>query len=316
MSGHHSTGHEFNGHLARIAGAIWTAGRAQPRPSQSAADSARRDSVGTGEAQQAMRDPVSSPASSSTGMIGGSVAALLLMLLGVLMAPITGCTSGMPADRVNPSLHASYDETMVWTIAPIINESGVSIVNTIALADTVAAEAQRVRGIDVIPVQRVLDGMRALDIGRVETVTDAQSLARLVGADAIIVGTLTSYDPYNPPQLGMTLQLYTVGRNGDGPFDTRQLSMAPSDRFLPGGTEFEQPVATSSQMFDGSDNGTRLDLERFASGRTLQMSAFGWEKYLLKMDLFAEYAANRLLADLLSQERTRIAYGGQAPRDW
>lgn len=237
----------------------------------------------------------------------GRCAAILLALCLVLLP---GCTGGAAMDRINPRLRAGYAEPMAWAVAPVINESGVSVVDPVALADVIAGEVQRVEGINLIPVQRVLDAMRALDIGRVESVTDAESIARVVGANALLVGTLTAWDPYAPPRIGLTLQLYAAEGPGGGPFDTRVLSAAASDRYLPGGeSTSDQPVASASNLFDGADNALRLDLMDFAAGRTKQESAFGWERFLVQMDLFAEYAANRLLADLLSQERLRVARG-------
>jgi len=70
-------------------------------------------------------------------------------------------------------------------------------------------------------------------------------------------------------------------------------------------------------VLDASDNGVRLDLERFARGRTEMDSALNWKRYLVVMDLYTQYVADRLLRDLLREERVRgnqrLAAGNQRP---
>src|SRR5690606_2123679 len=129
---------------------------------------------------------------------------------------------------VNPPLIAPYAEPRIWAVAPLTNESGVSTMDALRLSDVLADEAQRVQGLAVLPVQRGLDAMRAMNLGQVQSPEEARALAQLVGADAILVGTIGAYDPYDPPKLGMALQLFEAsGRTGSS-LDTRTLSTAPS----------------------------------------------------------------------------------------
>jgi len=145
--------------------------------------------------------------------------------------------------------------------------------------------------------------------------------------DGLIVGTVTAYDPYQPPVLGLTLQLVTSGRGevrrSDASINSgkgvRILGASPSDRNLPGLRRFTQPVSSVSAIVDASDHSVLLDVKRFAEGRTDPDTALGWEKYLYSMDAYTLYVSHRLIRDLLNQEQLRLgsemASFGSADRD-
>ena len=228
-------------------------------------------------------------------------------------AVLTGCAK---RTIVNAPTMSPYPASKMWAIAPLINESGTSAVDPLHLSDLLAQELQQVSRIDVLPVSRVLDGLRAMNIDRIQSVAEAQALVRLLDVDGLIVGTITAYDPYNPPVLGLTLQLYTSGRetvvddDRNAPLNSakgvRILGAAPSDSRLPGLRTFSQPVASVSAIIDASDNAVRLDVERFARGRTDPDSAFGWQRFLYSMDAYTIYVGHRVIRDLIREERLRM----------
>jgi len=239
---------------------------------------------------------------------------LIRALAPLAAALLASCAGKKPV--INGPLLSPYSEPMTWAVAPMMNESGVSILDTLAVADVIAQEVAKIHGIDALPVQRVLDGMRSMDIGSIDSPGTARSLARLIGADGLIVGSVTAYDPYNPPTLGLTLQLYTARALPPDDLIDR-IGTAANDTMLHGFGEDERPASSASIVLDASDNGVRLDLERFASGRTETNSALNWKRYLVVMDLYTQYVADRLLRDLLTQERLRnnqrLAAANQRP---
>src|ERR1043165_2905718 len=92
-------------------------------------------------------------------------------------------------------------------LSPFINESGVSIVKTDHIADLFTEQTEEVEGIATVPVNRVLAAMRRLEMRTVPPPADANSLMNLLGVDGLIVGTISTYDPYPPPKLGAAVQL-------------------------------------------------------------------------------------------------------------
>ena len=247
----------------------------------------------------------------ATTVLGAAAMLLLLLLAG-------GCAKRREVVQVNAPLLSPYSQPQVWAVAPLANESGVSVADDLAIADTLADEVQKIEDIDALPVQRVLDGMRAMDIGAIASPQEARALARLIGADAIVVGTITTYDPYRPPKLGLILQLYLADETTDAAVatatDLNRLRTAASDVTL--AVEAAAPdgaPSTAAGIFDAADNGVRLDVEAFARGRTQSVTAMGWERYLAVMDLYTQYVSHRLLKQLLVAERSRL--GGSAMED-
>ncbi len=239
----------------------------------------------------------------------------LAVCLGLLLVVAGGCMRERTA--INAPLMSPYREPVTWAVAPPVNETGVSTIDTLAVADIIAREVQNVQGIDALPVQRVLDGMRAMDIGSIDSPASARALARVIGADAIIVGSVTAYDPYKPPVLGLTLQLYHAQPPSQADDVIEHLGTAPSDSALHGFEPDAWPESSAAAVLNAADNGVRLSLEQFARGRTETNSALNWERYLVVMDLYTQYVVDRLLRDLLMEERTRnnrrLATANQRP---
>jgi len=237
--------------------------------------------------------------------------AVVLAVAFALAVIAVGCAR---RPTVSPSLISPYPADKMWAVAPMINESGTSVVDALHMSDVLAQELQQVYRINVVPVSRVLEAMRALDIGRIQSVHDAQALIRTLDLDGLVVGAVTAYDPYQPPRLGMTLQLYTSGAEGraEAPsLDTgkgvRLLGASPSDRPTGILREFEQPVASVAAVIDASDNGVLLDVQRFAEGRDDPVSALGWRRFLYSMDAYTQYVGHRMIRDLLREERIRMS---------
>lgn len=231
---------------------------------------------------------------------------LQLLLLAAALPAIGCANSGKPL-VVSAPLHSPWSENRLLAVAPLYNETGVSTLDALHYSDLLVAELQQVRGVDVTPMQRVLGAMEEQDIAWISSVDEARAIARTLGADGIVVGTLTSYDPYYPPRLGLALELIPVRAGGPGVSlqDTRALQSAASD-MESGITSWESGWPTASEIVDSSDNGVRIHLERFAAARTDPESALGTTRYLYQNDLFMRYVSYRLISELLRQERLRL----------
>ncbi len=227
----------------------------------------------------------------------------------MIMISAIGCSH---RPTVNASLMGPYPESKVWAIAPLINESGTSAVNTLRLTDLLAQEAQQVQRIDIVPVTRVLLAMETLHLDRISTVHDAQAIIRLLELDGLIVGTVTAYDPYSPPVLGMSIELYTNGgeygdqvaslNNGKG---VRLLGASPSGH-ASGLLDESQPVTSVASVVDASNNAVLMDLQRFGEGRTDPDSAMNWKEYFYSIEAYSQYVGHRMLRDLVREERARL----------
>jgi len=153
-------------------------------------------------------------------------------------------------------------------VAPALNLSGQRGVDPLLQADLLYQELQQVRGLTVVPVNRVAETLVALNLPQIESAEQAGIVCRTLGVDALIVPTVTLYDPYSPPKLGASLQMFRVdpGASADGRgLDPRELtrrSTPSSVEPLPRNADFIQ----AARVFDAQAGTTRAG--RWASGST------------------------------------------------
>jgi hypothetical protein len=249
---------------------------------------------------------------SSRGVIRWLAAA---SIAGCLAALCAGCAQ---KDRlVTPVTHAApYDTTrgeVLWAVAPLRNESGTTAVDRFEIGDKVVAAAAQVRGVRVVPLNRTIAAMRALGMNDLTSPADARRLAAELGVDALVLGSITAWDPYNPPKVGIALALYarpgTLQDARDG-LDVRALRYQPTDyQYFPRTAFPDAPASVVSEYLDGKNHQVQSDLKRYAHGRHDPGAALGWRRYLTSMDLFSEFAAWHAMGRLLEHESIRL--GGQ-----
>lgn len=218
---------------------------------------------------------------------------------------VSGCES-TPKLQTPVTLVSPYSERQVWAVAPFINESGVSIVAGDRVADAFTIEAEGIDGIDTLPVNRVIAAMRRLNMNAVTTPGQARLLMNALGADGLIVGTVTAYDPYQPPKFGASVALFTGDVATAHAIDPVQATRARTDTVSPGSMPTNAPSAQASGIYDAGNHETLIWLDGYAAGRSEPSSAFGEGIYLVRMDLYTQFAAYRLLNDLLQSERARV----------
>lgn len=237
----------------------------------------------------------------------------LLFTLTLLLVVVGGCRL-MPERIDQPTaLISPYPGAKLWAVMPLRNESGTSVVDSAAMADRLAAEIERVEGIGVLPVNRVLAELDRAEFDSVNSVGEAMQLMHRLEVDGLIVGTISAWQPYEPPEIGASIQLYSRRSPDADPIDTRALSGAPTDEQVGLTNRYEQPVASVGGHFDAG-NGTVLQrLKDYAEGRTPPQSAAGWRRYLLSMDLYARFVSHELTRRLLDAERDRLWRNADEP---
>src|SRR5690606_21455668 len=93
-------------------------------------------------------------------------------------------------------------------VAPFVNLSAERSVDGRRFALAYHAELQKVPGFQVIPVgvtERAIVDLN-LDLDGPE---DALQLAQALGADAVVIGAVTDYNPYYPPRIGLQVSWYS-----------------------------------------------------------------------------------------------------------
>lgn len=232
----------------------------------------------------------------------------------VITLSIAGC--GGDSLKTPSVLVSPYDATRgetLWGIAPLLNETADPTVPTERVAEAIMHAAARVRGLGTVPLTRTVRAMNQLGLRSISSPSEADAVARAMGVDALIVGTVTAYDAYEPPRLGLNLALNTV----DGPsgsslnIDGLRGSPTGSDSRTGSATA---PDSTIVFLAEGRDHDVQMELRSFATGRHEQDTALGWRRYLASMDLFTEFAAHAAVSRLLDRERLRLVRSGAGAR--
>ncbi len=239
---------------------------------------------------------------------------------GVILA---GCTSKVPREQLIPPrvLVAPYHEgrgavaETLWAVAPLRNESGTTLVDTLAMTDTLTQQVEQIRGVTTVPLNRTLGMMQALGLYSIDSPQQAQAVIDALGLDGIIVGSITGYDPYDPPKYGLALALFArpgaMGTPGPGTHDPLStdpslLNAAATDSAIDVSRESLAPVSFAAEFFDGRNHEVLMAVESYAAGRNDTVSALGWRRYLVSMPLFAEFASYSLAQRLIEAERIRL----------
>lgn len=244
--------------------------------------------------------------------------ALVLLSL-ACAALLPGCAR--PPELVPPEVlvapyRAGLDAEPLWAVAPLRNESGTTIADALKVSDAVIAKLAEVRGLTVLPLNRTIAAMRALRMPAIATPEDARRLADALGADTLVVGTVTAYDPYNPPKLGITLAIYGRSPTPTESVDPAALGSAARESASNLRTSNpDAPLSVAQVYLDGANHGVLMELKRYSEGRRDDSSALGWRRFLASMDDFTEFAAYSAVSKLMARERLRSVRATVAIKD-
>jgi hypothetical protein len=215
-----------------------------------------------------------------------------IVLCLAVSAAVGGCSNPLtkkPPEPLESVIASPYPGVATIAIAPTINLSGSRDFDPLAVSDALYGELQQVPGLNVIPLNRVLFAMRQLNIRTIDDPAQAQRIAEMLGAQGLVVPAVTAFDPYNPPQMGMILQMYTP-REGAG-----------------GGGVQKQPASQANGVFNSTNQSVLRELAGFARGRTQFDSALREDKYLMDSDLYIRFVSHAMVRRLMEVERVRLA---------
>jgi hypothetical protein len=221
-------------------------------------------------------------------------------LLAAALLAACGCYNAEPPTKdygVEHPLEMPGGKTEVWAVAPAINLSGHREVDPILQADLVYDQIQQVRGLTGVPVNRVAQVYAGLEINQVESARQATRVCDLLGADALLVPTVTSYDPYSPPKMAVSLALFRRPGSAAAPAADVNVPNQPSSSFPP--AELRQAIG----IFDSADGSVRASLMKYAAGRSDPNGPMAEREFFLDMDSYSGFVYHQLIADLLGVRR-------------
>ena len=241
-----------------------------------------------------------------------------------LAVVLSGC-HGRSKDAAAPYRRSPSLSRLSIAVAPAVNLSGSSDFDPARIADLMANELGHMDGISVIPVSRVLGVLAAQGLDRVGSPEHAGELGRWLGADAVLVFAVTHYDPYDPPTIGISAQLFgqrrIAGDAGAAPGRSGEqggtLAYMPEDgRRDEAGVEL---LAQVQRVYSAAHDEVVNEVRRFAAARDSDNSAYGWRKYVVSQVGFIQFCCyttvRRLLEDPGTQQMTSMRTNGEEKRN-
>jgi hypothetical protein len=236
-----------------------------------------------------------------------AVIVVLWLLIAVVLMCTTGCS--MDPERAE-TLRGPYEQRQVFAVVPMRNESGSMYADGLRLADRMTEQFTLTRQVDTVPVNRVLAAMQKLGLSDVTAKHQALRLREALGVDGLVVGSLTAYDPYDPPKLGLNVELYLDPKHPSRAFDVRRMSRAASDRdwriegYAPG----DQPVSALSLFYDAADPAVQDRMTVFAVERGIDRGSTSTDArlYRISTDLYSSFVAYEVCRRLMQAETLRL----------
>ena len=226
-------------------------------------------------------------------------------LTALALVPITiAFQFGCARNDQELELRGSSEPRLV-VIAPVANLSGSRDFDPLKITDIVASELLSFPGLAAVPVNLTLASLAQRGKTHVDTAEEALELARELGADMTIVVGVTEFNPYDPPIIGMIMQIYVPPELEKTPrFDAVGASRAaaPVSQAAERVEEGAAPRMQLQRVFNGSMGWVQEEVRAYAKARDGDRSPLGWRKHLRSQELYARYCAWSLIRSMLVQE--------------
>lgn len=133
-----------------------------------------------------------------------------LLLIGLLAAGSSGCAF-LPEISHEPQFHNPFPQLQRVAILPFANQSDDPTVDGLEIANYYRTELQSIPGFEVMPVGVVDQFLKDNQIP-LDHQTDFTSLAKALGVDAVVIGSVTDFESFYPPRMGLAVNWYAANR--------------------------------------------------------------------------------------------------------
>lgn len=221
---------------------------------------------------------------------------------GLISIAMIGCATEEPKYGTEAQISSPLKKRQVWAVAPAVNLSGYQV-DPLLQGDLLFQQLQQVDGITAVPVNRVAQVYASLRIEQVQSAEQASIVCDVLGCDGLLVPTVTAYDPYDPPKLGVAIQLFRKsGSNKPDNVSPRDLARRASpgkEQSLAPAPDFLQTVG----MFDAASGSVRQAVYDYAKGRNDPLGPMGAKEYFVSMDRYSAFVYHTLIAEMLKHPK-------------
>jgi len=223
---------------------------------------------------------------------------------------VAGC--GGPRKPVeSPAIPNPTIGAVSIAVAPALNQSGSTDFDANRVADLMAGELMHAERVSVVPVSRVLAVLASQGTDRVQSPAHASEVAGRVGAEAILIFAVTEYDPYDPPSVSISAQLYAATpRPAYGALDDGSGGVSSDSHQTSGG----RMLAQTQGRFDATHTEVIADIREYARSRGADDSPYGWRRYIVSQQDFLRYCCHATIRGLLNGQGWPVL-AGEGRRD-
>jgi hypothetical protein len=121
----------------------------------------------------------------------------------------SGCSLIVPQVAHQPVIRNPFPQLRSVAVAPFFNQSDESTLDGREVALAYFAELQSIQGFEVVPIGVVEEAIIAHRVD-LSGPGEARRLAKILGVDAVVVGSVTDFTEYYPPRVGLRVEWYTA----------------------------------------------------------------------------------------------------------
>jgi hypothetical protein len=173
---------------------------------------------------------------------------LIALFIAGMLAGGGGCSLIVPTVAQRPVIRNPFPQLSRVAVAPFFNQSDEPTVDGRQVAMAYFAELQAVPGFEVVPLNVVEEAMLEHRID-LSGPNEARRLAKILGVDAVAVGSVTDFSEFYPPRIGLRVEWYAANPGyheipaGYGlPWDT------PEEEFIPDALVYESQMALARKQ--------------------------------------------------------------------
>ena len=134
----------------------------------------------------------------------------LLLLAALCCLPFGGgCSLIVPQVAHRPVIRNPFPQLSRVAVAPFFNLSDEPTVDGRKFALAYFAELQATPGYEVVPLGVVEEAILAHRVD-LSDAGEARRLAKILGVDAVVIGSVTDFTPYYPPRCGLRVEWYAA----------------------------------------------------------------------------------------------------------
>lgn len=203
--------------------------------------------------------------------------------------------------------HARRDEAdpyppsdlKVVAVLPFTAGPGIRDADTGGFADIFASEWVRVAGVRVVRPR----GAEAPSAG----LEDALRLAREAKADAFVTASVTDYDPYEPPRIGISVQFFRVEARPVSDSEVDRLVQSASWRTGPlrvGREGAGHWITAFERVYDARDRRVRDRLMDYSCAQGGRDTAFDrGREFLAVQPKYMQFVSDQVIREILRTSR-------------